>query len=35
MVGARVDPLLGPMIVVGFGGIFVELLKDTAIASLP
>jgi acyl-CoA synthetase (NDP forming) len=35
MVGARVDPLFGPLIVVGLGGIFVELLKDTAIALAP
>jgi acyl-CoA synthetase (NDP forming) len=35
MVGARVDPLLGPVIVVGFGGIFVELLKDTAVELAP
>ena len=35
MVGARVDPLLGPLIVVGFGGIFVELLKDTAVELAP
>jgi len=35
MVGARVDPLLGPLIVVGFGGIFVELLKDTALELAP
>jgi acyl-CoA synthetase (NDP forming) len=35
MVGARVDPLLGPLIVAGLGGIFVELLKDTAIELAP
>lgn len=35
MVGARVDPLFGPLIVVGLGGIFVELLKDTAVALAP
>jgi acyl-CoA synthetase (NDP forming) len=35
MVGARVDPLLGPLIVVGFGGILVELLKDTAVELAP
>jgi len=27
MVGARVDPLFGPLIVVGFGGTLVELLR--------
>jgi acyl-CoA synthetase (NDP forming)/uncharacterized OB-fold protein len=35
MVGARVDPQFGPMIVVGLGGIFVELLKDTAVRLAP
>ena len=35
MVGARVDPLFGPLIIVGLGGIFVELLKDTALALAP
>jgi acyl-CoA synthetase (NDP forming) len=35
MVGARVDPLFGPLIVVGLGGIFVELLKDTALELTP
>ncbi len=35
MAGARIDPLFGPLIVVGLGGIFVELLKDTALALAP
>jgi acyl-CoA synthetase (NDP forming) len=35
VVGARVDPLLGPLIVAGFGGVFVELLKDTAVELAP
>jgi acetate---CoA ligase (ADP-forming) len=33
--GARVDPALGPLIVVGFGGVLVELLKDTAVELAP
>jgi succinyl-CoA synthetase beta subunit len=33
--GARVDPALGPLIVVGFGGILVELLKDSAVELAP
>jgi acetate---CoA ligase (ADP-forming) len=35
MVGARIDPQFGPLIVVGLGGILVELLKDTALALAP
>ncbi len=35
MVGARVDPMFGPMIVVGLGGIFVELLKDSVLELAP
>jgi acyl-CoA synthetase (NDP forming) len=35
MVGARVDPQFGPMVVVGLGGVFVELLKDTAVRLAP
>jgi acyl-CoA synthetase (NDP forming) len=35
MVGARMDPLFGPVVVVGLGGIMVELLKDTAIDLAP
>jgi acyl-CoA synthetase (NDP forming) len=32
MVGARNDPVFGMLLLVGLGGIFVELLKDTAVA---
>jgi hypothetical protein len=35
MLGARVDPSFGPVVVVGLGGIFVEVLADTRIASAP
>jgi len=35
MVGARIDPQFGPMIVVGLGGVFVELMKDTAVRLAP
>ncbi|MDE2581116.1 MAG: acetate--CoA ligase family protein, partial [Rhodospirillales bacterium] len=35
VVGARVDPLFGPLVVVGLGGILVEVLADTALALAP
>jgi acyl-CoA synthetase (NDP forming) len=35
VVGARVDPLLGPLIVAGFGGVLVELLRDSDIELAP
>jgi acyl-CoA synthetase (NDP forming) len=35
VVGARIDPLFGPLIVVGLGGILVELLQDSALAPAP
>ena len=35
MVGARIDPQFGPLVVVGLGGVFVELLKDTAVQPAP
>lgn len=35
MIGARVDAQFGAMIVVGLGGVFVEVLKDTAVRLAP
>lgn len=35
VIGARVDPLFGPLIVVGLGGILVELMQDSALALAP
>jgi acyl-CoA synthetase (NDP forming) len=35
VVGSRVDPLLGPLIVAGFGGVLVELLRDSAVELAP
>jgi acetate---CoA ligase (ADP-forming) len=35
VVGARNDALFGPLVVVGLGGILVEVLKDTAISPAP
>ncbi len=35
MLGARIDPLFGPLLALGMGGILVELLKDTALALAP
>ena len=35
VVGARIDPLFGPLVVVGLGGVLVEVLADTALAPAP
>ncbi len=35
MLGARVDPLFGPTILFGLGGMLVEVLKDVAVALAP
>lgn len=35
MVGARIDPQFGPLIVAGLGGVLVELLKDTQVGLAP
>jgi len=34
-VGARQDPVFGPVVIAGFGGIFIEVLKDRAIRLAP
>ena len=35
VIGASNDPLFGPMVVVGLGGILVEVLNDTALSPAP
>ena len=35
LIGARVDPLFGPLVVVGLGGVLVELLGDRAVGLAP
>ncbi len=35
VVGARIDPLFGPLVVVGLGGLLVEVLRDTALSPAP
>ncbi|MCK8785697.1 acetate--CoA ligase family protein [Roseomonas sp. NAR14] len=35
VVGARQDPLLGPLVLVGLGGVMAELLRDTVTALAP
>ncbi len=35
LVGARTDPQYGPLLMVGLGGVFVEVLQDVAIRLLP
>jgi acetyltransferase len=35
LIGARTDPQFGPFLMVGLGGIFVEVLKDVAVRLLP
>jgi acyl-CoA synthetase (NDP forming) len=35
LIGTRTDPQFGPFLMVGLGGIFVEVLKDVAVRLLP
>jgi acetate---CoA ligase (ADP-forming) len=35
LLGARTDPQYGPFMIIGLGGIFVEVLKDVAVRLLP
>jgi len=35
ILGTRKDPVFGPMVMVGLGGIFAEVLKDVALQSAP
>ncbi|UPK29920.1 acetate--CoA ligase family protein [Bradyrhizobium sp. 195] len=35
LLGAKVDPLFGPLVIIGIGGVFVELLRDTVTALAP
>jgi acetate---CoA ligase (ADP-forming) len=35
ILGVKTDPLFGPAIVVGFGGVFVEVLRDVAVRVPP
>ncbi len=35
LIGARSDPQYGPFLIVGLGGVFVEVLKDVSIRLLP
>ncbi len=35
IVGSRIDPIFGPVVMVGLGGIFAEIVQDTAVQIAP
>jgi acetate---CoA ligase (ADP-forming) len=35
VIGMRCDPIFGPVVMVGLGGVFIEVLKDVAFARAP
>lgn len=35
IVGAKIDPAFGPFVIVGFGGVLVEIMKDSVMAPAP
>jgi acyl-CoA synthetase (NDP forming) len=35
ILGSRIDPIFGPVVMVGLGGIFAEILQDTAVQMAP
>jgi hypothetical protein len=35
ILGSRVDPVFGPVVMVGLGGIFAEIVQDTAVQMAP
>jgi hypothetical protein len=35
ILGSRIDPIFGPVVMVGLGGIFAEILRDTAVQMAP
>ena len=35
IIGSRVDPVVGPVVLVGLGGVMVELMRDTVLAIAP